>query len=271
MERLGIPQVKRIASFSSEDFRNSLVCELVKETFAVLDKLIVSTVSSRLTDTARAESVRTLVSFVTNFYTLMEISKDNAGLPGASGKLSAAHLQPAIRSLALFISIPVSTTAAHMEQITAQLGRLGEFLEKNDPSVIEAVLSALSALVQPFTRLQPAECDAVLGPFLSVDGPITKRLLLLIATSTHARIHALVVSFLSSVCQLSAQVVEQLVGASIDAAANAAKEEGAQPEDEARSTEEGALFGCVARSLTLEGSQVCAESHADPSRVLQCC
>lgn len=257
--------VKRIAALTENDYRSSLTCELVKETFAVLDKLVVSTVAARLSDTAREEGVATIVGFITHFYSLMEISHDNAGLPGASGKLSAVHLHPAIRALSLFISTPASTSVAHLRQVAAQLGQLGEFLEKNDPSVVEAVLSALAAFVQPFARLASADCDAVLAPLMQHDGPVAPRLLLLLATSSHPRIHALVVSFLSSVCQLSPQVVEQLVGPACEGVRMECDED--EDEREERKEREGGggapskalLFDCVARSLTLEGNQVRAK------------
>mmetsp|Transcript_63756 Transcript_63756/g.132755 ORF Transcript_63756/g.132755 Transcript_63756/m.132755 type:complete len:2318 (-) Transcript_63756:166-7119(-) len=245
--------VKRIGALGTDSYGSSLVCELVKETFAVLDKLVVSPVSARLVDSARVEGVRTIVAFITNFYTFMKISQDNAGLPGASGKLSAVHLHPAIRSLSLFISCPTTTNAEHQREVAGQLGQLGEFLEGNDPSVVEAVLTSLSSFVQSFSRLSQPDCDLVLGPFLEVDGPIARRLFSLLATSSNVKIHGLVVSFLSSVCNLSGQVVEQFVGVRAVERMDCGDAERFEPTTTGR---QDVVFDCVARALTQDGSQV---------------
>eukprot|EP00960_Hanusia_phi_P042992 755808-Hanusia_phi.AAC.2 len=61
----------------------------------------------------------------------------NAGLPGASGKLTPVALHPAIRSLPLFVSSIKSSDLNCYLEIARALQDLGHLLSRNDPTLVE--------------------------------------------------------------------------------------------------------------------------------------
>jgi hypothetical protein len=108
-----VRMVKGIGSLQLHDYKDSLTCEMVKETLKLLDNLVASAVTSRLDESQRLECTTILVKLVTSFHTLMGASEHNAGLPGASGKLSPVELKPAVRALVMFVS-PTDVTDAKL-------------------------------------------------------------------------------------------------------------------------------------------------------------
>ena len=212
-----VPQfIDRIHSLSRESFTDSLICEMVKETFSLLDKLAVAAVSVALNDTSRRQGVDTIVHFVTSFDDAMNASQNNSGLTGASGKLAMTLLQPSLRSLSLFVT-STSSTYEHLKSVSERLVELAILLQRNDPVVVEGVLSAFSAFAQSCNKLSPVECDEVLAPFFEENGTIVSNLLALLATSKVAKTHSLTVSLLSSLCLLSRNGLERLLKMSSEA------------------------------------------------------
>lgn len=151
----------------AQSFRSSLACELVKETFAVLDKLSVKEVASALSEEARMRCLKAVVGFVMRFDECVASSQNNSGLPGASGKVSASDLQPVLRSLVLFTTFKTTGDSSEdaMLATASELQCLGPLIARNDPAIVHAVLSVFAAFVQSCARLPPEESNRLYTPF----------------------------------------------------------------------------------------------------------
>ena len=262
-----VRMVKSIGSLQLHDYKDSLTCEMVKETLKLLDNLVASAVSSKLDESQRLECTTILVKLVTSFHTLMAASEHNAGLPGASGKLSAVELKPAVRALVMFVSPPDVTDVKVLKQTAQHLEQIGPLLSRNDPKLVEGMLSVFTSFLHPFARLSSAECDEVLGHMMRQQGPVAPLVMHLLASAT-GRIHSLAVSLVCSICLLSPSVLRQLVlGASDDeghAAQSSAPRQsaagGAGSAELSASTigasDKALLLGCIDRAIEHEGKQV---------------
>ncbi len=263
-----VPQLlARIQSFDEGAYRDSLVCELVKETFSLLDKLVPPAVAAALTDADRRDGMDTIVAFVLRLDTLVAASENNAGLPGASGRLAVTLLQPALRALALFVA-GAASPADHLRGAAERLVRLGPLLRRHDPAVVEAVLSALLALAQPCARLDPAAADAVLAPLLADGGPVAPCLLDLLAGSRIPRVHALAVAVVCALCVATRAGLAALLAAEAPAppatparpcsppAAAAAAGRADRRRGPPRGPRAGAFLRSVAQALADEGALV---------------
>ena len=200
-----VPQLlARVRALDDDAYRDSLACEFVKETFALLDKLVPAAVAAVLSDSDRRDGGDTIVHFVLSLDARVAASQNNPSLPAASGRLSVTLLQPALRALALFAASS-SSPADHLRAAAERLAQLGPLLCRHDPAVIEAVLSALLALAQTCGKLPTADADLVLAPLVRVDagGAVAPRLLELLASARLPRVHALAVSLLSALCVAS--------------------------------------------------------------------
>ncbi|EKX35932.1 hypothetical protein GUITHDRAFT_117959 [Guillardia theta CCMP2712] len=177
--------LSRIANLNQESYKNSLVCELVKETFAILEKLCTQAISSKLDTITRLQGVNCILGFVREFDGLVSISQGNAGLPGASGKLTPVALHPAIRSLPLFVSSIKSSDLKCYLEIAKALQDLGHLLSRNDPTLVEGVLTVYSAFLRSLDKLSPS---MVFDSFVPEGGSVLSALLNLLATCQHSKI-----------------------------------------------------------------------------------
>ena len=205
-----VRMVKSIGDLRLAHYKDSLVCEMVKETLKLLDNLTGSAVSSRLDESERLECATILIKLVASFHTFMSASENNSGLPGASGKLSAVELKPAVRALVMFVSSPEASSVQVLQKTAQHLEKMGPLLSRNDPKLIESVLSVLTSFLQSFGRLSSTDCDQVLGSLMRPEGPVAPLVMQLLATAT-GKIHHLVVSLVCSLCLLSSRVLRQLV------------------------------------------------------------
>ena len=179
-----VQMVKSIGELHIEDYKDSLNCEMVKETLKLLDNLVGQAVTSRLNEAQRLECAEILVKFVASFHEYLAASDNNAGLPGASGKLSAMELKPAVRSVVMFVSSPDASSVEVLKQTAHNLEQMGPLLSRNDPKLVESVLSVLTSFLQSFGRLSSADCDEVLGTMMRGNGPIAPLVLELLESAT---------------------------------------------------------------------------------------
>jgi len=204
----------RVANLEQESYKNSLVCELVKETFAILEKLCTQAISSKLDTNTRLQGVNCILGFVREFEGLVSISQGNAGLPGASGKLTPVALHPAIRSLPLFVSSIKSSDLNCYLEIARALQDLGHLLSRNDPTLVEGVLTVYSAFLRSLDKLSQSNRSLVFESFVPEGGSVLAALLNLLATCKHSKIFGLAVKLVSTMCLLSQQLLTRLVDSS---------------------------------------------------------
>jgi hypothetical protein len=270
-----VNMVKRIGNLNLQDYKDSLACEMVKETLKLLDNLVPSAVSSRLDESERLECASILIKLVSSFDALMAASEKNAGLPGASGKLSAVELKHAVRALVMFVSSTDASNVQALHETEQHLEQMGALLSRHDPKLVEGVLSVLAAFLQSFSRLSRADCDQVLGNMMRPGGPLLPLLMHLLATAT-GKIHSLVVSLVCSTCLLSGRVLRQLLlGVALDHGYSANGSEALEvlvpPASTVSAADQALLLWCIDHALEQEGKQMrCAGLLQVMDTVLGC-
>ena len=251
-----VRMVTGIGNLNLNDYKDSLVCEMVKETLKLLDSLVGSAVSSRLEDAERLDCTAMLVRFVSSFHTLMIVSEHNSGLPGASGKLSTAELKPAVRALGIFVSFPEGSDVQMLQTTAEHLKYMGVLLLQNDPKLVEGVLLVFTSFLQSCSLLSTPECDQVLGGMMRPQGPVAP-LVMHLLESASGNIHNLVASYLSSMCLLSGRVLHQMLGDSADSQVHAAKGVSKELSDSTfEMTDQINLLESIDRALEKDGIQV---------------